>query len=1031
MKHLFLFTLMLALAMNATSAVQTIRITNLQQGKRFDGIGAVNGGGATSVLLKDYPEPQRSQIMDMVYKPMFGASVSAILVEVPGDGNSTQGSMPSHSHYQGDHNYLRGYMWWVMQESKRRNAALSLDATSWSAPAWVSDFWSENMVGYYIDWLKGLREVHGLELDALGCHNEKGWNAEFAKHLRRAMNEQGFKDVKLHGFGNWGNQKMDFLSRMQEDTELRDALDAVCAHTFSEIQLTPEQRKAAEDMGKPIWNSEDHVYLPGFDCLITIVKCFNQNYIISGATKVINWYDIGATYPLEPYSKEPPMLLAQEPWSGHYLVREALWGYAHYGQFTQVGWRYVDEGCLNLTGGGSMVTMRDPQTGDYSIIAETKGAKKPQTIKINMPDGLSTGRLCVWYSDATQQFVRLQDIMPKGGSFSITLKPDAVYSLSTTTGQQKGAFPDIPASKPFPIPYEDDFEQYGNPSEWGYLPHYLADLIGCYELTPNPSPAKKGNCIRQVVGSHTLSWAPEWHHYTILGDVSWQDYEVSADVYLNPGDEAGVMGRLCDVGSGYGVWAKGYYLKLDDKGKVTLVLTRGKRDQKELIGDKEQQAIILARKDVEIGGEYTLDESEVSGISSLEWHNLKLRFEGDRIAGYVDGVEVVKATSDHYGKGMAGLIAPLHKHSVSTPYFDNLKILPLGRTQATQTAVPAMQPLYAAGSHASGREALLQRLRSLRTNGIMFGHQDDPFYGLGWKWDRGRSDVLAVAGDYPAVMGFELGGIEMGDAKSLDSVPFVRIREELLAHVRRGGIATISWHPRNPLTGGTAWDNKNANTVRSILPGGDQHQKFQTWMLRLSCFLRSLKDEQGRPVPFIFRPWHENSGGWFWWGKGLCTAEEYKTLWNCLQDRLLADGLTNIVWSWSPNYGLKADDLDSYPGDDRVDIIGLDAYQQSKDEQSFIRTLNKDLATLCEFAKGTDHLVALTECGYQNLPDPTWWTRVLKPQIEKFPLSYFLVWRNADHRQYFAPAPSTKDAPDFRKMVEDKKILMLKEIEGN
>ena len=775
MKHLSLFTLMLALAMNATSAVQTIRITNLQQGKRFDGIGAVNGGGATSVQLKDYPEPQRSQIMDMVYKPMFGASVSAILVEVPGDGNSTQGSMPSHSHYQGDHNYLRGYMWWVMQEAKRRNAALSLDATSWSAPAWVSDFWSENMVGYYIDWLKGLREVHGLELDALGCHNEKGWNAEFAKNLRRAMNEQGFKDVKLHGFGNWGNQKMDFLKRMQEDQELCDALDAVCAHTFSEIQLTPEQRKAAEDMGKPIWNSEDHVYLPGFDCLITIVKCFNQNYIISGATKVINWYDIGATYPLEPYSKEPPMLLAQEPWSGHYLVREALWGYAHYGQFTQVGWHYVDEGCLNLTGGGSMVTMRDPQTGDYSIIAETKGAKKPQTIKINMPDGLSTGKLCVWYSDATQQFVRQQDIMPKGGSFSITLKPDAVYSLSTTTGQQKGVFPDIPASKPFPIPYEDDFEQYGNPSEWGYLPHYLADLIGCYELTPNPSPAKKGNCIRQVVGSHTLSWAPEWHHYTILGDVSWQDYEVSADVYLNPGDEAGVMGRLCDVGSGYGVWAKGYYLKLDDKGKVTLVLTRGKRDQKELIGDKEQQAIILARKDVEIGGEYTLDESEVSGISSLEWHNLKLRFEGDRISGYVDGVEVVKATSDHYGKGMAGLIAPLHKHSVSTPYFDNLKILPLGRTKATPTAVPAMQPLYPASSPGTGRGALLQRLKSLSTRGIMFGHQDDPFYGLGWKWDRGRSDVLAVAGDYPAVMGFELGGIEVGDAKSLDSVPFARM----------------------------------------------------------------------------------------------------------------------------------------------------------------------------------------------------------------------------------------------------------------
>ena len=1003
---------------------QTLQLSANAKGKQFDGIGAVNGGGATSVLLKDYPEPQRSQIMDMVYRPKYGASLSAILVEVPGDGNSTQGSMPSHSHYQGDHNYLRGYMWWVMQEAKRRNPALALDATSWSAPAWVSNYWSDNMVDYYVDWLQGLREVHGLELDALGCHNEKGWNADFAKHLRKAMNERGFRDVKLHGFGNRGNKKMEFLKQMQEDKELRDALDAICAHTFSEIQLTPEERKMAEDMGKPIWNSEDHVYLPGFDCLISIVHCFNQNYIISGATRVINWYDIGATYPLEPYSKEPPMLIAQEPWSGHYHVREALWGYAHYGQFTRVGWQYIDDGCLNLPDGGSMVTLRDPQTGDYSIIAETKGAKKSQKIKIEVADGLATGNLCVWYSDSLQQFVRLKNITPKGRSFSITLKPNAVYSLSTITGQQKGTFDNIPLSQPFPIPYEDDFEQYRNPSKWGYLPHYLADLIGSFELVEAPN--HQGFCLRQTVGSHTLSWAPEWHHYTILGDADWQDYEISADIYLNPGDEAGVMGRICDVGSGYGIWAKGYYLKMDDQGKVSLILTRGKRDQKELIGDKEQQAIILARKDVEIGGEYTLAESVVSNISALQWHNLRLRFQGDQITGYVDGIEVVQTTSDHYGKGMAGLIAPLKERRVSTPFFDNLKIMPIGRTQATQTIVPAIQPLYPMISH--GREVLLQRLKSLSTRGIMFGHQDDPFYGLGWQWDRGRSDVLAVCDDYPAVMGFELGGIEMGDVKSLDSVPFTRIREELLAHIRRGGIATISWHPRNPLTGGTAWDNKDANTVRSILPGGSQHQKFQQWMQRLSSFLCSLKDEHGQFVPLIFRPWHENSGGWFWWGKGLCTANEYKALWNCLQDKLLADGMTNIVWSWSPNFGMKDDDMDSYPGDDRVDIIGLDAYQQSNDEQPFISTLNKDLGKLCEFAKKTGRLVALTECGYQNIPDPTWWTRVLKPQIEKYPISYFLVWRNFNSKHYFAPAPTTKDAPDFRKMVSDKRILMLKDI---
>ncbi|MBR0166173.1 MAG: beta-mannosidase, partial [Prevotella sp.] len=116
-------------------------------------------------------------------------------------------------------------------------------------------------------------------------------------------------------------------------------------------------------------------------------------------------------------------------------------------------------------------------------------------------------------------------------------------------------------------------------------------------------------------------------------------------------------------------------------------------------------------------------------------------------------------------------------------------------------------------------QQLFDRLDTLRQKGIMFGHQDDPFYGLTWGYDKDSSDVRNVCGDWPAVMGFELGGIEMGDAKNLDSVPFTRMREEIINHYSRGGIVTISWHPRNPVTTidggglagqqfpeGTAWD---------------------------------------------------------------------------------------------------------------------------------------------------------------------------------------------------------------------------------
>lgn len=695
MKYFFLslIGLWIATASQAAAGVQRINIQHADKGKTFDGIGIVNGGGATAVLLKDYPEPWRSQIMDMVYRPMFGASVSTLLVEIPGDGNSTQGSMPAHSHYRGDFNAQRGYMWWVMREAQQRNPGLTLDATGWSAPGWVGSIWSKDMVDYYVSWMKGLREVHGLELDALGCHNEKGYDYRFAKMLRKAMNEDGFDMVRLHGFDNWGENKMDFLAEMQRDPELEKSIDIVSAHTFSEIQLTPEQRAMAESMNKPIWNSEDHVYRKGFDCLITIVKCFNENYIISGATKVVNWYDIGGVYPLEPYGYDPPMVIASEPWSGHYEVRENLWGYAHYGQFTNVGWHYIDEGCCTLDGGGSIVTMKDPKTGDYSIIVETKDAKAPQTIRVTLPKGLSTKALCQWRSREGDLFARLDDVRAKQRTITLTVEPNAVYSLSTTTGQQKGSFADIPASEAFPLPYSENFDQYTQPQQWGYLPHYMADIIGAFELVERPD--RQGQCLRQVVGQHTISWAPEWHYYTILGDRDWRDYEVSADVWLNPGDEAAVMGRVCNVGTGYGVWAEGYYLKLDDKGRVELVITRGKLDKKELIGDAEQQALIRARNDSERGGELLLDSSLLQGISACQWHRLTMRFLGDDIAGYVDGKQVVRKTDSKYGRGMAGLLAPMMKDRICTPYFDNVEIRPVGDTKPRgRQQLPQIKPLY-------------------------------------------------------------------------------------------------------------------------------------------------------------------------------------------------------------------------------------------------------------------------------------------------------------------------------------------------
>ena len=331
----------------------------------------------------------------------------------------------------------------------------------------------------------------------------------------------------------------------------------------------------------------------------------------------------------------------------------------------------------------------------------------------------------------------------------------------------------------------------------------------------------------------------------------------------------------------------------------------------------------------------------------------------------------------------------------------------------------------------SGKDLLLERLTSINKIGYMFGHQDDTFYGLNWEWELDRSDIYETVGDYPAIMGFDLGGIELGDDKNLDDVPFYRIREELIKHHQRGGIVTISWHPRNPVTGGSAWDTSDKSTVNKILTNESVKNKFLGWINLIADFFSTLKTSDGKKIPIIFRPWHENNGSWFWWGKNLCSDADYLALWNLLQDELINRGFDNLLWSFSPNLDgswSESKYLKRYPGNDRVQLIGVDAYQ-SLLQIIFTTQLKADLNFLQSFAEKNNKLFALTECGYKNVPDSTWWTKVLNPVIEQYNIVYFHTWRNYKE-EYFAPDPKQKSAEDFKKLYEMPKVLFLRDIIG-
>lgn len=671
-------------------------------GARFDGIGIVDGGGATSVLLKDYPEAQRRQILDLVYKPKFGASVSALYVEIPGDGNSTQGSMPSHQHSRDDLNYARGYIWWVMTEARRRNPRLTLDGAAWSAPGWIGGkgtryghadepFFSQDGVDYYISWLKGLRGTYGLTLDAVGIRNEKGVSFGFAKAFRAALDANGFQSTRLHGFDNWPDDRFDFLKTMVDDKPLRDALDVVSAHVspVEGTTVSPAIQQLAGQMGKPIWNTEQHVYQAGYDGLLKTVQSFNEGHIADGFTKIVDWYGIAGLYTLEPYSGEKEAIVrANWPWSGRYLINPKLWAYAHYGQFTEAGWHYLSGGSGRLRGGGTYVALESPAR-DYSVIIETADATAPQSIRIDARN-LSATPLSVWRSTAKEQFVQQPGLRPINGTVTLTLEPHAVYSITTTSGQQKGGFDRVRADAPFPFPYSESFDQYRHPARWGFLPRYFADIYGTFEL--RDCPHRGGFCLRQAAPVPPISWAPGWQPYTIIGSDRWRDYDVSADLHLAPGETGGVMGRINNVGTGYGSIPKGYLFSVSAEGEASLIAVRGKVDKKALVGDAEQQALIKRENDSSAGGEKILATLRLAGFDSGSWHRLTLRMNGSQLTGLVDGRPVLKVSDGLFDAGMAGLMAGADQQKMSMPFFDNVA-LTAGSRQKGQGATPPV-PIY-------------------------------------------------------------------------------------------------------------------------------------------------------------------------------------------------------------------------------------------------------------------------------------------------------------------------------------------------
>ena len=630
-----------AFGLRAADAAKPIQLDARSPGRVFEGVGAVSAGASTR-LLPDYPEPQRDQILDFLFKPRFGAGFQHLKVEIGSGENSTCGSEPSHvvTREELAHPQPRGYEFWLMAEARKRNPQIILDCLPWAYPHWVGGRFSPASADWFAAFLETARKHYGLELDWIAAaQNEMGTDLKWIrKDLRPTLDARGFARLKLQAPDNNGDHWQIF-NTLEKDPELDQLIGAVGYHYLDgrdpwEIDQKggPAATEKAKRSGKPLWASEEWSQSGGQwgdKGALYLTRLMNKIYARDRVTKFEIWCPIASIYDQIIWAGTGAMQ-ADTPWCGHYTVWPAVWALAHTTQFAEPGWVYMDDACGQMdtnTWRGSHVALRNPKTGDWSVVIVTG---KKRTIQLTVLPGLNDGPVHVWKSTTAAQFIEQPVLSLRNHSVQLELEPDAIYSITSTTGQQKGSHGTPPPRTSFPFPFEENFRNY----RAGDTPRYFSDQKGTFEVCQSP---KGGLCLAQIVPAEGILWfAKLLKPHTLFGDSNWSDCVIEADVRLAGGDVE-VGGRYADR----------------DKLGYRWILTHDGRWQ-------------LNWKDTSLASGY------ITGFKPAEWHHLRLEMKGHQISGAVDGKPLAAVMDASRAKGMAFLASTYDRN-----LFDNVRVGPI------------------------------------------------------------------------------------------------------------------------------------------------------------------------------------------------------------------------------------------------------------------------------------------------------------------------------------------------------------------
>lgn len=352
---------------------------------------------------------------------------------------------------------------------------------------------------------------------------------------------------------------------------------------------------------------------------------------------------------------------------------------------------------------------------------------------------------------------------------------------------------------------------------------------------------------------------------------------------------------------------------------------------------------------------------------------------------------------------------------------------------------------------------LLGRIEDVAySNVFMFGQQNAGHIGISISnCDGTESDIKNLVGKHPAVVGIDTLSF-YGYEGNFDQL--IKVTKEL--H-REGCLITLSAHMPNFSLGGDDFFDYSPNFTDGnigirILPGGDLNAKYLRFLDKIAEFASLCVDVDGEPIPMLFRPFHEDNGGWFWWGRKYLPDDKYIELFrytiNYLQDE---KGVKSFAYAYSPNgfFDSVKQYMDRYPGDDYIDVLGMDIYRDRPSEtDKFYDNLQKSLEILWSASLEHGKPYAITELGIRVLDSGEGYYEGLAPKDNKIKnwfteflsflssfeagsrCSYILTWANFSDQQFWVPYELKNEegevvfrhemCDDFIKFCKDSRILM-------